>query len=377
MEDLLQQPVFDGPAGPAILYTLLLVAAFLVGQALHLVGMALARWHKGRGFLVSAATFEAAGRSAPFLLVGLAARLALPVLRLNEEWKDVVTTSAAVVLSLAVGYAVYRFVAVPDAMVARYVRRTGSRVDTMLVPVVRKSLKIAVLFFVLLHIFTLLSHQSIGSIVAGLGIGGLAVALAAKDSIGHFFGSLTLIADGPFQVGERVVVDGHDGPVEKVGLRSTRIRTLEGHLVTVPNGELVNKTIQNIGQRPYIRRLARLSITYDTPPEKIEEAVSIVEDILKDHEGMDPEFPPRIYFSDLKGDCLELLMIYWYHPPAYWDYMAFNQRVNLQLMRRFAEAGIDWAFPTQTLYLAGDEQRPLRLGIEDITPKPGEGPGRE
>ena len=158
------------------------------------------------------------------------------------------------------------------------------------------------------------------------------------------------------------MVDGHDGPVEEVGLRSTKIRTLEGHLVTVPNGQLANRTIQNIGQRPHIRRIANLTITYDTLPEKIERAIEIVKELLDNHEGMHEDFPPRVFFNELNADSLNIMAIYWYHPPNYWDYMAFTERFNQEVFRRFNEEGIDFAFPTQTLYLAGDPSRPLNVG---------------
>jgi len=209
------------------------------------------------------------------------------------------------------------------------------------------------------------SDKPVSSILAGLGIGGLAFALAAQDSLKHLFGSVVIFADRPFEVGDRLVVDGHDGPVEEVGFRSTRLRTLDGHLVTIPNGELVNKSIKNISKRPYIRRLCNFTITYDTPPDKVERAVAIIKELLDNHEGMHPDFPPRVYFNDFNSASLNLFVIYWYHPPAYWDFLAFGERFNLAVFRRFGEEGIDFAFPTQTLYLAGDEKRPLNIGLNE------------
>jgi MscS family membrane protein len=168
--------------------------------------------------------------------------------------------------------------------------------------------------------------------------------------------------DKPFEMGDRIIVDGHDGPVAEVGLRSTKIRTLEGHLVTVPNGELANKAIQNIGKRPYIRRIVDLTITYDTPSEKIDLALEIVKEILDDHEGMDDEFPPRVFFNKFNAASLNIMAIYWYHPPNYWDFLTFSEKFNKEVLYRFNEEGIDFAFPTQTLYLAGDPSRPLSVG---------------
>jgi len=233
----------------------------------------------------------------------------------------------------------------------------------MLVPMVRKSLRVTVVILVLVQIAQILSEKPITSIIAGLGIGGLALALAAQDTVKNFFGSVVLFVDKPFEMGDRIVVEGQDGSVEEVGFRSTKIRTLDGHLVTVPNGELANKMIRNIGKRPFIKRIANLSITYDTPPEKVDRAIEIVKEILDGHEGMHPDYPPRVYFNELNADSLNIIVMYWYHPPDYWAYMGFTERFNKEVFRRFAEEGIEFAFPTQTLYLAGDQARPLTIGI--------------
>ncbi|MCD8481953.1 MAG: mechanosensitive ion channel family protein [Verrucomicrobia bacterium] len=180
------------------------------------------------------------------------------------------------------------------------------------------------------------------------------------------FGSIVIFSDRPFEVGDRLQVDGVDGPVVEVGFRSTKIRTLDGHLVTIPNGELVNKNIVNIAKRPYIRRTLNVTITYDTPPEKVEEALAILKSMLDNHEGMDPAFPPRVVFNEFNSTSLNILVIYWYHPPDFWKYMAFTERFNMELLRRFGEAGIVFA-STQTLHLAGDPKRPLELGLKKDT----------
>ena len=207
------------------------------------------------------------------------------------------------------------------------------------------------------QIFQAISDKQISPIIAGLGIGGAAIALASQDTFKHFFGSFVLAGDKPFEIGERVVIDGHDGPIESIGMRSTKIRTLEGHQVTVPNGELANKTIKNIGRRPHIRRLATISITYDTPPNKIEEALSILKELLKNHEGMDEAYPPRVYFKELSAYSLDIMMIYWYHPASYWDFMDFSNNLNLNIVKRFNEAGIEFAFPTQTVHVQNQSTR--------------------
>ena len=150
-----------------------------------------------------------------------------------------------------------------------------------------------------------------------------------------------------------------------MGFRSTRVRTLTGHLVTIPNSKIVNDPVENIARRKSIRRTMNVTITYDTPREKIERAVNILRELLEEEGIREPihpiidgdEFPPRVYFRDYNADSLGIFVIYWYAPPAYWDYLDHAQRLNLRIFEEFEKAGIEFAFPTQTLYLAGDSKR--------------------
>jgi MscS family membrane protein len=209
---------------------------------------------------------------------------------------------------------------------------------------------------------------NINTLLTGLGVGGIAMALAAQDTLKNFIGSVMILLDKPYSIGQRIVIKGHDGIVEEIGLRSTKMRLLTGHQTTVPNEEMARLDIENIGRRPHIRRLFNVTITYDTPPDKIEKAIHIIEKILENHEGMDPDLPPRVYFSEFNPDSLNLMVIYWYHPAAYWDYMAHGQRVNLQIMREFDREGIQFAFPTQTTYLTQQDGQTLDVNLTSRIP---------
>jgi MscS family membrane protein len=173
---------------------------------------------------------------------------------------------------------------------AERLQKKGEESAAVLVQPVRKIAKgLVVLFAALLWLDNI--GFNVSALLAGLGVGGIAVALAAQDTLKNFFGSVMILLDKPYSVGQRVTVKGHDGVVEEIGLRSTRIRLLTGHQTTVPNEQMANVDIENIGRRPHIRRRTDITITYDTPPEKIEKAVNIIETILDDHEGMEPDFP--------------------------------------------------------------------------------------
>lgn len=214
-------------------------------------------------------------------------------------------------------------------------------------------------------------------LLTGLGIGGLAVALAARPTLENIISSFTIFADNPYRVGERVNIMGNIGTVESIGLRSTRIRLLNEHVTTIPNEKMAAMEVENIGRRSCIRRIFNITITYDTSPEKIKRAVDILQEILAVPDGSDPshpnmaitrtDFPPRVYFNEFNADSLNIYVSYWYHPPEYWDYMEHAHWVNLQIKERFNGEAIDFAFPTQTVHLADDEKRPPNVGRRTIS----------
>jgi len=277
-----------------------------------------------------------------------------------------------ILATLAVIIFIYRLVELMVYELKRITESKDNLLDETFIQLMRMLTRVIVLVFGAIYLIQTISGKPLSALLAGLGIGGLAVALAAQDTLKNFFGSIMIMLDKPFKVGQRVTVEGHDGIVEEVGFRSTRVRTLIGHLVTIPNEKMATSNIENIAQRPSIRRLANITITYDTPPDKVEKALAIIRDILNDHEGMHPDFPPRVFFNEFNDTSLNILMVYWYHPPNYWDFLAFNQRVNLQLMRAFEAEGIEFAFPTSTTYLAQDDRRPLQVRVSDGFP-PGSG----
>ena len=264
-------------------------------------------------------------------------------------------------VAIALVWFIFKLVSIVDFHLKKWAASTDSTIDDILAPIVGKTLRVFIVIIGGILVVQNLTGVKIGPLLASLGIGGIAVAFAAKDSIANFFGTLTILFDKPFQVGERIIIDNYDGVVEEVGFRSTRIRTLTGHLVTIPNDRIVNSGLENIGKRPHIRWLTNITITYDTPPNKVEKAVSIINEILDNHEGMHPDFPPRVYFNGFNDWSLNIMVIAWYHPGNYWDMQEWLQRTCLEILRRFNDEGIDFAFPSRTIYLANDDKRQLKL----------------
>lgn len=341
----------------------ILLAGFVIGKIVSYLMARGAKRDEDMHHVVTLAKLTLRSASAPVALLIFTASLHISFLflKMSDQVRQTSDTLIQLLISVCIAYFLYRLVDVVEYYLNQYTQKTESTLDDMLVPMIRKSVRVVIVILVGLYIAESISGKPMSTIIAGLGLGGLAFALAAQDSIKNFFGSIMILLDKPFMVGDRIVVDGHDGPVEEVGFRSTKIRTLMGHVVTVPNEKMVSTTIQNIGRRPYIKRTMNLTVTYDTPPDKIEKAVEIISEILDNHEGMNPDFPPRVFFNEFNDWALNIVVIYWYHPPKYWDYCAFSQGVNLKIMRAFEEEGIEFAFPSQTVYLANDDRRQLAL----------------
>ena len=267
----------------------------------------------------------------------------------------------------AVGWFLYNLVDVLAQGMAHFATRTQSNLAGQLVPLVRKTLRVFLVVLLVLFAAQFVFGADITAWLAGLGIAGLAVSLAAQDSLKNLFGSITVLLDRPFQVGDRVIIDGHDGPVEEIGFRSTKLRKLSGELVTIPNSKVVDTAIVNVQRRPTIPRIFSLTLTYDTPPDKVRQAVQILRDLLAEPQlqgGFDMEKqPPRVYFDAFNADSLNIKVYYWFRPALdWWAYNDHAQHFNEQVLERFAAAGIEFAFPTQTLFLASDPNRPLHKG---------------
>jgi MscS family membrane protein len=263
--------------------------------------------------------------------------------------------------AVALVWFIFKLVSIVDFKLKNWAATTDNAIDDVLAPLAGRTLRVFIVIVGGILIIQNLTGVKIGALLASLGIGGIAVALAAKDSIANFFGTLTILFDKPFQIGERILIDNYDGVVEDVGFRSTRIRTLTGHLVTIPNEKIVSSGLENIGKRPHIRWLTNITITYDTSPDKVERAVAIIKEILDNHEGLHPDFPPRVYFNGFNDWSLNITVIAWYHPADYWAMQEWQQRTCLEILRNFNAEGIDFAFPSRTLYLANDDNRQLKL----------------
>jgi MscS family membrane protein len=263
--------------------------------------------------------------------------------------------------SIAIIWLAYRLVVLSDVRIKTWASTRKNRIDDLLVTIVGRTLRVFIILIGGMVVVQNVTGIQLGPLIASLGIGGLAVALAAKESVANFLGTLTIILDKPFQIGDQVVIDKYEGTVDSVGFRSTRIRTPDGGLLTLPNSKVIDSPLQNVGRRPNIRWATNLGISYATPPDKVRRAIEILEEILDNHEGMKEDLPPRIYFNAFKDWSLNIKVVAWYHPPVWWEYQAWLQKTCMEILERFQQEGIRFALPNEVPPIPDRDQTDAEL----------------
>jgi MscS family membrane protein len=335
----------------------------LAGKLVQLSLGRLAERLKAPGAEATAAVCASFASPASLALVAGGLGLGLGVLLsppgVNSQAPAVAFAGVGLIFVLSLAWLAYNLVEVVDILLRRLTSQTASSLDNQLVPLIRKTLRIFVVAVFVLFIAQNFFNADISAWLAGLGIAGLAVSLAAQDSIKNLFGSVTILLDHPFRLGDIVSFDSKTGTVEEIGFRSTRLRTFDGHIVTIPNSKIVDNTVENISRRPTIRRVFDLRLAYDTPAAKIEQALSILREAITGTE-LTGSFnmtatPPRIYFDQFSSDSLNIKIYYWFSPANFWEYMEHAQRVNMKLLGDLEAAGIRLAPPTQSIRMRREE----------------------
>lgn len=223
----------------------------------------------------------------------------------------------------------------------------------------------------------LMVAQSLGADVkaflAGLGIGGLAFALAAQDTLANVFGSVVVAVDQPFKIGEFVQIGSNAGAVEDIGLRSTRLRRADKALVVIPNKTVAAEPITNLSRFTQRRVEQVIGLTYSTKPDEMEALVEEIRRLILSHDQVDPT-SVIVQFRDFSASSLDIWMVYVVKDPDFLKHMQLRQKINLAIMREVDARGLSFAFPSQSVYLEGDIARRL---AEGRAPEPRlENPGR-
>lgn len=226
---------------------------------------------------------------------------------------------------------------------------TATKFDDLLIPLVSRTLKVfSVCVGVVL--FAEMFNLKVYGLLSGLGLGGLAVALAAKDTLGNIFGSLTVLMDRPFEIGDWIVTGDIEGTVESVGIRSSRVRTFYNSLITVPNANLTTAIVDNMGRRRYRRIKTMLGLEYGTSPERVEAFCEGVRELLRRHPYTRKDYY-HVYLNQLSASSLDVLLYCFIECPDWGVELRERERLFLDILKLADELGVGFAFPTRTLHM--------------------------
>lgn len=253
-------------------------------------------------------------------------------------------------LCVVVTWAVLRFTKFIGILLFDRAQLTESKADDQLIPFVTEILKIVVITLSIFFIMGAVFKVDIAALVAGLGIGGLALALAAKESLENLLASFIVFFDKPFVIGDLVQVNGMVGTVEKIGFRSTRIRTLEKSYLTIPNLQMVNNVLDNLSLRTFRRVKFNIGVEYDTTQEQIQHIVKDVQKYIDDHPNTNQD--GEIHFMEFGPSSLDIMVLYFIDTMDWSLYLKIKEEINFEIMRIVQEHGASFAFPTQTIHLA-------------------------
>lgn len=224
---------------------------------------------------------------------------------------------------------------------------TDTKSDDQLVLFVRELVKILI---VIVGVFVLLGSVfeiNVLTLITGLGIGGIAVALAAKDSLENLFGSFTIFIDKPFVVGDLVKVDGIEGTIEKVGFRSTQIRSTDRSIITVPNKKMIDSALENLTLRNFRRVKFSLGLTYNTSPEAMKKILDEINVLINAHPKMKEE--GVAVFEEFGDFSLKLMVLYFVEMTDYYEYLKIKEQTNFEIIKIVEKHGSSMAYPTRTI----------------------------
>lgn len=236
-----------------------------------------------------------------------------------------------------------------DAIIVEYIvplaEKTESTLDDQIMPIVRKGIRSIIW---ILGVIVALNNAGydVGALIAGLGIGGLALAMAAKDSVSNIFGGIMIFTDKPFKVGDRIKIGGFDGTITEVGIRTSRMKTLEGRLVTIPNSQFTGNMVENVSAEPSRKVVLNLGLTYSMTHEQLELGIELLKQIASTNSNLEPN--PIIGFDSFGDFSLGLLFVYYIKKEA--DIIGTQTQVNLEILKQFNANDLEMAFPTQTVY---------------------------
>lgn len=290
---------------------------------------------------------EVAEHPAIFLIFIIGFYIAYKYLTLSLEIEK---TFFNIVLVMLIFTMTWFFTRLIDGIIKYYLvpfsQKTQTDLDDALIPILRRLSKIVLIFIAAIIVLDKFGYN-VTSLVAGLGIGGLAVALAAQETLSNVFGGITILTDKPFSLGDRVKVAGTEGFVKEIGMRSTKITTLDGSELVVPNSNIAKDIIENVAREKERRVKLVLGVEYNTPTKKLEKAVDIIKKIVLDEKGTKKE-ECMVFFDEFAESSLNIVVIYWITDLK--RIFEVKSAINFKIKQAFEKEKIEFAFPTRTVY---------------------------
>ena len=267
-------------------------------------------------------------------------------LNFTPEFDALIGKAYYLLVSFNIAWIVVRLV---DAIAYVYLKpmvdKSENDLDDRLLPIFTKGLKISVWIMAIIVGLNNAGYD-VAALIAGLGLGGLAIAMAAKDTIANLFGGFTIITDKPFTLSDRIQVKGFDGNVQEIGIRSTRIKTFDGRDVIIPNATIANDVVVNVSTEPHRRVILNLGMTYDTNHNAMEIAMAILKEIVAENDNLEEK--TIVSFNKFNDFSLNILFIYYIIKGR--DIMQTQTDMNLEILKRFNAEKLEFAFPTQTIH---------------------------
>lgn len=272
--------------------------------------------------------------------------LGLERLHFSDGIDNWLTKIYHILIAINITWFVARFL---DAIIREYVipltEKSENDLDDQIIPIVRKGIR-TVIWVVGIIVALNNAGYDVGALIAGLGIGGLALAMAAKESVSNMFGGIMVFTVKAFKVGDRIKINGFDGTITEISFQVSRMRTLEGRLVTIPNSLFIGNMVENVTAEPTRKVVLNIGLIYDTKPEQIQSGMEILKNISTTSPNLDEG--TVISFTDFGAYSLGITFIYYIKKES--NIFDTQTEINLEVLKQFKSAGLEMAFPTQTIY---------------------------
>lgn len=347
MQDLLTQTYYQNTLQSWLVAFAIVIGSIVFGKMIYWIFSRVVRAFTRRSKTrLDDIVVDLVEEPAVFMIIATGIWFGLQTLVLPERLQAAVGNSYHVIVALLIGWLLTRlFDAFYREYVAKVVEASETDLDDQLAPIVAKGVKITIWSLAFIIGMNNAGYD-VAALIAGLGIGGLALAMAAKDTVSNIFGGFTIFADKPFNIGDRVKVSGFDGSITEIGLRSTRLKTLDGRIVTIPNSTFTGSAVENVSWEPSRKVVLNIGLVYETTPDQIEQAMQIMKKIVDQHASTEED--TWMAFNAFGDFALNLCFIYYIKKGE--DIGAAQTEINLEILRQFGDNNLEMAFPTQTLH---------------------------